>query len=136
MTRSGRRRCLLLGDAGLLGLALVVWVVVLVVAVSVGARGHGFSAEENEWLNRQRALDGEKCCDERDAHVAPNVEWRVTADRRGYEVRINGEWRLVPAGRIMRENPADPSPWGQAALLFHAPWAGGPIYCFRPEPLM
>ena len=96
------------------------------------AMAHGFSAEENAWLNRQRAVDGMKCCDERDAHVSPDVEWRHVGGR--YEVRIRGAWVPVPEGRIMREDPADPSPWGQAALLFHSPQ--GIIWCFRPEPLL
>ena len=96
------------------------------------AMAHGFTAEENAWLNRQRALDGMKCCDETDVHVSPDVEWRHVGGR--YEVMIRGSWVPVPPGRIMRERPGDPSPWGQAALLFHSPQ--GVLFCFRPEPLM
>lgn len=94
------------------------------------AMAHGFTAEENAWLNRQRAVDGTKCCDENDAHVSPNVEWRIGPA--GYQVLIGGVWRDVPPGRLLRINPADPSPWGAAALLFHS---NGALWCFMPEPL-
>ena len=104
----------------------------LLLALAGPAAGHGFSESENAWLNRQVALDGMKCCDATDAHVSPDIEWRHREGR--YEVRIRGAWVVVPAGRIMRENPADPSPWGQAALLFHSPQ--GVVWCFRPEPLL
>lgn len=105
----------------------------LLLGLPVAALGHGYTAEENAWLERQRALDGTKCCDRSDAHVSPDVEWR-SPDGRRYEVRIGGTWVPVPPGRIMREDRADPSPWGQAALLFHSPQ--GVIWCFRPEPLL
>ena len=104
----------------------------VLILLSGEARAHGFSPAEDAWLNRQHALDGMKCCDATDAHVAPDVEWRHVAGR--YEVRIRGAWVPVPPGRIMREVPSDPSPWGQAALLFHS--RAGQIWCFRPEPLM
>jgi hypothetical protein len=104
----------------------------LLLGLPVAVAAHGFTAEENAWFNRQVAIDGMKCCDDRAAHVAPDVEWRHRAGR--YEVRIRGAWVPVPPGRIMRDNLADPSPWGQAALLFHSPQ--GQIWCFRPEPLM
>ena len=102
------------------------------------ALAHGaFTPDENDWMNRQRAVDGTKCCDERDAHVGENVEWRLVGGR--YQVRIQGEWRDVPEGRLLQINPADPSPFGGAALLFYSPSPHAPgglhLWCFQPEPL-
>lgn len=99
------------------------------------AHDHAFTAAENAWLNRQYALDGMKCCDETDAHVGHHVEWRLIGGQ--YEILIAGRWVAVPAGRVMRHNPADPTPWpGQAIAFFQV----GPgelvrLYCFFPEPL-
>jgi hypothetical protein len=111
-------------------------VVAAAVAASGAARGHGtgYTAEENDWFNRQRAVDGTKCCDENDAHVGENVEWRVRGGR--YEVFVMGGWHPVPPGRIMRSIADDPSPFGSAALLFystHPNWPNGfMLWCFRP----
>ena len=111
-----------------------------VIAGCTAATGHGlgFTREENAWLDRQRAIDGTKCCDERDAHVGENVEWRMVGGR--YEVFVNGGWFPVPPERVMRSNPDDPSPWGSAALLFYSPgvhWPNGfMLWCFRPGILL
>jgi hypothetical protein len=129
-SKLGRRRASVAGrffGAALGCLALL--------AVPAAAHDRGFSREENAWLNRQRAVDGTKCCDEHDAHVGLRVTWRMQGGR--FQVRIGTEWRDVPPGRIMRHDPADPSPWGSEALLFYSPTGGGPmIWCFSPEPLM
>lgn len=89
-----------------------------------------FTAEENAWLERQRAVDGTKCCNEHDVTVGVRVRWRMVAGR--YQVEIAGAWRDVPPGRVMHHDIADPSPFGSEALLFHT---GGMIWCFSPEPL-
>jgi hypothetical protein len=74
-----------------------------------------------------------KCCDEHDVRIGVEVAWRIAEDGETYEVQIAGEWQAVPRERIMRVNPADPSPWGHRALLFHT---GSNIWCFHPpEPL-
>jgi len=113
---TGRRACLL----------------ALLLACPAAAHDSGFSPAQNAWLNRQIALDRMKCCDEHDVHVGVDVVWRVT-DAGGYEVLIEGAWQPVPPGRLMRDNPGDPSPWGHRALLFRT---GADIWCFRPgEPL-
>lgn len=53
-----------------------------------------------------------------------------------YEVQIAGAWLPIPPGRMMRHDPADPSPWEGEALLFYTPTVVGPqIWCFSPEPL-
>jgi hypothetical protein len=110
----------------------------LILASSAAAHSPRFTAEENAWLNRQRAHDGTKCCDETDAHVGQFVEWRMSGGH--YEVHINGGWHRVPAGRLMRHDPADPTPWPGAALLFYTPTPhvleGFTLWCFYPEPLM
>lgn len=106
-------------------------------AFPVKAHGPLFSQDENAWLNRQRAVDGTKCCDRNDAHVGQNVEWRIVGGR--YQVRIRDEWRDVPPGRIMQHNPSDPTPWPGEALLFWSPSphveSGFHLWCFFPEPL-
>lgn len=114
-------------------------ILVALALVAAPARAHdqAFTAEENAWLNRQRAVDGTKCCDERDARVGQLVDWRLRGGT--YEVLIQGAWRQVPAGRLMRHNPADPSPWPGQALLFWSPAVnardGFHLWCFYPEPL-
>ena len=98
------------------------------------AMAHGFTAEENAWLNRQRALDGMKCCDETDAHVGEDVEWRMRGGR--YEVFVLGAWHEIPEGRLMQHRPMDPTPWPGRALLFYSVYGGRlHIWCFFPEPL-
>lgn len=97
-----------------------------------------FSPEENAWLDRQRGQDGTKCCDETDAHVGLDVEWRMQGGH--YWLRIAGMWVQVPPGRLMRHNPADPTPWPGRAIAFyslgpHFP-GGYRLWCFYPEPLM
>jgi hypothetical protein len=66
----------------------------LLLALAAPAFAHGnFTPEEEAWLERQRAVDGTKCCDRHDAHVGQNVEWRLQGGR--YQVRIQGEWRDI-----------------------------------------
>jgi hypothetical protein len=116
------------------------WALAILALLSLPAAAHErrFTPEENAWLNRQRAVDGTKCCDEHDAHVGQRVRWRMVAG--GFEVHVGGAWLAVPPGRMMRRAPGDPSPWGVEALLFYSPApylpAGVQIWCFSPEPLM
>jgi hypothetical protein len=118
---------------------LAVAAVVAAVALARPAWSHGlgFTAEEAAWLDRQRSHDGTKCCDVRDVQVGQGVEWRLSGGR--YEVRIRGEWRAVPPGRLMRHDAADPTPWPGQALLFWSPAPHAPegffLWCFFPEPL-
>jgi hypothetical protein len=102
------------------------------------AHGPDFTEAEKAWMERQRARDGAKCCNEHDVHVGMVVEWRTRAGR--FQVRIAGEWHDVPPGRIMRHDPADPSPFPGQALLFYtpSPWVpnGFTLWCFQPEALM
>jgi hypothetical protein len=84
----------------------------------------------NAWLNRQRALDNTKCCDEHDVEVLVDPRWRITAA--GYEVFFSERWHPVPAGRLMQPNPQDPTPYPGQALLFRT---GATIWCFTPAPL-
>ena len=93
-----------------------------------------FTEAENDWLNRQRALDGTKCCDRHDAHIGLNVRWRIFDGR--YEVWIEGRWRVVPQGRLMRHDASDPTPWPGMPHLFYSDYPSGPvIWCFAPPPL-
>lgn len=106
-------------------------------AAPAAAHTPGLTAEENDWLDRQRARAGMKCCDYRDVFIGRAVEWRMVAGR--YQVRITGEWRDVPEGRLMMPREGDPSPFGGEALLFYSlnpSWpAGYQLWCFMPEPL-
>jgi hypothetical protein len=116
-----------------LALGLCLWAI-----IASAAFGHAnITDAENEWLNRQRAIDGTKCCDRHDTHVGEGVEWRIERGR--YQVRIQGAWRDVPPERVMRHNPADPTPWPGQALLFWSPVPSHPdgflLWCFFPEPL-
>lgn len=105
-------------------------VVALLLTSSAMAHDTGFTAEENAWLDRQRAVDGTKCCNEHDVTIGERVQWRMTAGR--YEVLIGETWRPVPPGRLMQSIPDDPTPWPGRALLFRT---GTMIWCFFPEPL-
>jgi hypothetical protein len=117
-----------------LGISLLLWA--LIIASCNAALGHGYnySPDENAWFNRQLAIDGTKCCDESDAHVGENVDWRMVGGH--YEVYILDGWHRVPPERVMRSNPDDPSPFGSAALLFWSPaphtTRGFMLWCFRP----
>lgn len=109
----------------------------LIFGLSMYARAHNqhFTDEENEWLNRQRAEDGTKCCDRHDTHVGvDHVTWR---HRNGhYEVRIKGNWHQVPPGRLYRHKADDPSPWPGEALLFYSDYGTTiHLWCFSPPSL-
>lgn len=116
-------------------LALMLWGALV---AAVLAHGSQYTDEENDWFNRQVAIDGTKCCDRHDAHVGENVEWRMVGGQ--YQVHIMGAWHTVRPERIMRSNPADPSPFGSAALLFYSTnphWPNGfMLWCFRPGILL
>ena len=107
------------------------------VALPLAAAAHGphFSPEEVAWMDRQHALDGMKCCDERDVTIGLAVRWRMQG--RHYEVLIGGRWWQVPPGRMLRHNTADPSPFPGEAILFYSPMPDGTprIWCFSPPPL-
>jgi hypothetical protein len=104
--------------------------VLLLLAVGAQAHDAGFTREENAWLERQRAVDGTKCCNEHDVTVGEHVRWRITNG--AYEVMIDGAWRPIPPGQLMQSRPNDPTPWPGRALLFRT---GQTIWCFFPEPL-
>lgn len=109
----------------------------LMLAPKAFAHTPGLSEAEIAWLDRQRARDGTKCCDDRDVQIGRAVEWRIVGGR--YQVRITGEWRDVPPGRILMPRADDPSPWPGEALLFWQPAPHVPggywLWCFQPEPL-
>ncbi len=113
-----------------------IFAALLIVAPAL-AHTPGLTEDENAWLDRQRARDGTKCCDYRDVFIGRAVEWRIQGGR--YQVRITGEWRDVPPGRVMQPNPADPSPFPGEALLFYSlnpHWPDGyQLWCFFPENL-
>jgi hypothetical protein len=127
-----------IGWPALLRIVAIALAILAALVASALAHDRNFTPAENAWLNRQRALDGTKCCDERDAYVGQSVEWRIVGGR--YEVFYSGAWRQVPAGRVMRHDPRDPSPFGAQALLFWSPNPNDPtgatLWCFAPEPLM
>lgn len=118
--------------AGALSIALAV------VVPPAMAHSPGLTAEQNAWLDRQRARDGTKCCDFRDVHIGQAVEWRIAGGL--YQVRISGEWHDVPPGRVLQPIPGDPSPFGGEALLFyslnHTYPLGFSLWCFQPSVLM
>jgi hypothetical protein len=109
----------------------------LLLAAPAAAHTPGLTADENEWLDRQRARDGTKCCDFRDVFIGRMVEWRIEGGR--YQVKISGEWRDVPPGRLMQHDPSDPSPFPGEAMLFYSlsPYYpnGFHLWCFSPENL-
>ncbi|MBR0675436.1 hypothetical protein GXW77_04530 [Roseomonas alkaliterrae] len=119
--------------------ALAAAVVTGLMVLALPARAHTpeLSEAENAWLDRQYSRDRTKCCDYRDVHIGRAVEWRIVGGR--YQVRIMGEWRDVPPGRILMPRADDPSPWPGEALLFWQPAPHVPggywLWCFQPEPL-
>ncbi len=101
------------------------------------AWGHGqhFTPEENNWLERQKAVDGTKCCNRFDTVTGIRVNWRTHQGR--YEVQLGTTWHRVEPGNVMAHNQADPSPFGHEALLFYSIIGGRlHLWCFSPEPLM
>lgn len=104
----------------------------------VNAHDRGFTDAENEWLDRQRSVDGTKCCDRHDAFVGHAVEWRLRGGN--YEVEIDGTWFQIRPGAMLVPEAGDPTPWPGQALLFYSRnpgYRGGVmIWCFMPEPLM
>jgi len=108
-------------------------------------------AMHNDWLRRQRAIDGALCCNPNDVEVLHDVRWRMVNGR--YEVEVGGEWFRVPPGRLMRPNPDDPPPYGEALLFRTVPGQGYGepdgrhviqgsrgsrmvIWCLMPAPLL
>jgi hypothetical protein len=116
------------------------WLLILVLGITYAfshqaQHGGPFTPEEIEWMERQYAHDGTKCCNERDVYVGEVVEWRM---RHGhYQVRISGQWENVPPGRLMQHVANDPTPFPGQALLFYSIYPHGHhIWCFFPPPLM
>jgi hypothetical protein len=118
-------------------LSKVVWITYLALLVFgiSQAYGHGsYTHDEIEWMERQHARDGEKCCNEHDVHIGQDVTWRMNAARTHYEVQINGAWHQVPNGRIRAIRENDPSPFGYESLLFYSIYPSGlRIWCFSPD---
>jgi len=98
------------------------------------AHGPDYTPEETQWMERQHAVDGMKCCAPYDFHVLQDPEWRMHAGH--YEIRHNNEWHRVPAGRLLAHNPADPTPFPGIALLFRTSHLRPTVWCFFPPPLM
>lgn len=103
----------------------------MLLAWPAAAHDTEFTRDENDWMNRQHAVDGTKCCNEHDVTVGEHVQWRIVGSR--YEVFFDGQWRMISPGRMMQSRPDDPTPWPGRALLFRT---GPMIWCFFPEPLM
>ena len=99
------------------------------------AHGQQFTQEENDWMERQNAVDGTKCCDRHDVHFLDSPNWRMK--NAGYEVLVEGKWHEVPPGRTRAINPEDPSPFGDGqALLFYSVHSDVVyIWCFTPSTL-
>lgn len=95
------------------------------------ALGHGsqFTADEVAWMDRQRAVDGTKCCNEHDIFMLSDPQWRVSSGH--YEVRAFGAWHQVPPGRMMRYVADDPSPFpGEVFVFYSRVGSGIMIWCF------
>jgi len=99
------------------------------------AHGQKFTQAENDWMERQTAVDGFKCCNQHDVHFLEDPDWRM--GKTGYEVLINGVWHEVPPGRLRQIDQSDPSPFGQDhALLFYSVHGKTThIWCFTPTTL-
>lgn len=117
-------------------------VVALLALVSMGfawsAFGHGelYTADEIAWMERQRAVDGTKCCNEHDVHLGINVTWRMRGGN--YEVYIKGmdTWMEVPQNRLYQHKAHDPSPFPGETLLFFSTYGTSVhIWCFSPSGL-
>jgi hypothetical protein len=96
--------------------------------------GGPFTNDQIEWMERQHARDGTKCCNEHDVYVGQVVEWRMHGGH--YEVKIGGQWEAIPPNRLMEHLAHDPSPFLGEALLFYSTYSSGHrIWCFSPPPL-
>ncbi len=111
-------------------LFIILLLVANVASAHIDPHNAPLHAQHNDWLNRQYALDGMKCCDPTDVEVLIDPRWRIVNNR--YEVFFNDAWHEVPPGRLLRPNPDDPSPYGEA-LLFRS--TVGNIWCFQPAQL-
>ena len=68
---------------------------------------------------------GGVCCDQSDGRVLRDDEWRAGSE--GYEVRLEGEWRPVPAEAVLDRID---NPTGGAVVFVYR----GEILCFvRPN---
>jgi hypothetical protein len=123
-----------MSKGGLFWLAYIALIVgAMLFAHRVAAHGN-YTHEEIEWMERQNARDGEKCCNEHDVHIGQDVTWRINAARTHYEVQISGQWHQVPTGRIRAIDREDPSPFGSEAILFYSVYPSGlRIWCFNPD---
>ena len=116
---------------------IVFWFALLIfLAAGVAAFGHGanYTPAEEAWMERQRALDGTKCCAPYDFHVIQDPQWRMNSGH--YEVYVHNAWHVVPAGRLLRHDPTDPTPFPGQALLFRTNSTVPHVWCFYPPPLM
>jgi hypothetical protein len=110
------------------------WIMCLILGATY-AFGHGsYTHDEIEWMERQNARDGTKCCNEHDVHIGQDVTWRINAQRTGYQVLVSGNWLDVPAGRMRAIDRNDPSPFGYESLLFYSTYGSTVIiWCFNPD---
>lgn len=100
------------------------------------AWGHGpdYTPEETQWMERQHAVDGTKCCDRHDTVVGPDVEWRIHNGQ--YQVLIDGSWHPVPAELVIRRT--SDNPWPNQAIVTYSVYPGGRvrIWCLWPGVVM
>lgn len=93
--------------------------IVLTILLASAALAH----EDDQFLRELQTPTGGSCCSDRDCSLTDDWDQRAGA----YRVRVEGEWREVPAEIVIRGKPPHPS--GRAVLCVLP--AGQPL-CFLP----
>jgi hypothetical protein len=93
---------------------------------------HNVDPDLRKWIEELRDRTGQSCCDTADGHPA-DYEWDF--DSKGYRVRIEGKWYVVPPEAVISE----PNKLGYATVWYWWSWdlAGKKTHhvrCFLPGP--
>jgi hypothetical protein len=81
------------------------------------------------WFEKQYSINGRWCCNEADGHILDDSDWRTNGS--GYEVRINGNWKLIPPPAMRNTETGGPNPTGHAVVWYIIGGTGDIyIYCF------
>lgn len=105
------------------GAAVLRWLgkgaVVLVILLASAAMAH----DDDHFLRELQTPTGGSCCSERDCSLTDDWDQKAGA----YVVKVEGEWREVPADIVIRGKPPHPS--GRAVLCV---LPAGQTICFLP----
>lgn len=89
-------------------LMLLALAAVLDVAFGMPPPGTDLSGAEHAWWECNKQPNGVSCCSEADGHSLSDNQWRI--DPPSYDVRVEGDWFVVPGSTIISTQVCGPDP--------------------------